>query len=72
MRNLENDENYNVKRAVLEAPQLILQCGISTQEDRIGSKKKITAVLSVQISDLKTCEVVELRSISWGTIKSRW
>ena len=60
-----------VERTLIEAPQLLMSCRISLQEDRLGSKKEVSAVLSVQISELKSGENVMRTSVVWGAEKRR-
>lgn len=70
-RNMEADPDVVVKRALIEAPQLMMSCRISLQEDRLGSKKEISAVLSVQITELKSGENVMRTSVVWSAEKRR-
>ena len=58
-------------KSLIEAPQLMMSCRISLQEDRLGSKKEISAVLSVQITELKSGENVMRTSVVWSAEERR-
>lgn len=69
-RNLGNPDTAEEK-SLIEAPQLLMSSRIALQKDRLGSKKEISAVLSVQITELKSGENVMRTSVVWGAEKRR-
>ena len=60
------------ERPLVEAPQLRMTSRIALQIDRIDeAKKEVSAVLSVQITELKSGENVMRTSVVWGAEKRR-
>lgn len=65
------DADGAAAKTALEAPRLLMTCRLALQEDRLASKKEVSALLSVQISDLNNGEIVMRTSVSWGAKKKK-
>ena len=71
-RNLTDTPSATDGKSLIEAPQLRMTSRIALQIDRIDeAKKEVSAVLSVQITELKSGENVMRTSVVWGAEKRR-